>query len=225
MSQDGGSFRLQDLERFTADVVCNKNYQIILSPHRKDARASILLIVKTDVKVFVRDFFRDSREERNISLLAVSFHNQTTHKVTEVIEAKTAGLEYIVEGRGVVSLFGRMIEKTTRCQLHIGMLPAFYDSIRCELCEGNSKECGFCNSDIVLKQESSSEMESDKFLGLSAATYINDCLYWDEDSEVWTNNGCKVRISEIKYNMVSMFLSRKSLRFSHRYKHYKLNNI
>ena len=213
MSQYGGSFRLQDLERFTADVVCNKDYQIMLSAHRKDARASILLIMKTNVKVFVRDFFRDSREETNISLLAVSFHNQTTHNVTEIIEATTAGLEYIVEGRGVVSLFGRMIEKTTRCQLHIGMLPAFYDSIRCGLCEGNSKVCGFCNSDIVLKREDSSERESDKFLGLSVATYINDCLYWDEDAEVWTNDGCKVRISEIKYNMVSMFLSRKSLGF------------
>ena len=209
MIQDGGSFRLQDLERFTADVVCNKNYQIILSADSNTLPESIFLIIKTDVKVFVRDFFRDSREETNITLLTVSFRNQTTNKVVEINGANTAGLGYVVEGRGVVSLFGRMIEKTTRCQLHIGMLPTFYDSTRCKLCEKNSKVCGFCNSDMVANKtrrirEDSYETASDKLLGISIATYINDCLYWDDDAEVWTNDGCKVWISEIKYNMVSI---------------------
>ena len=199
MSQSGrGSFSLSDLKRFTVDIACNKHYQIILSPHVTNTNASILLVVKTDAKVFVRDFFRDSREERNISLLSVSFHNQTTHNVVEVNKANDVGLEYVVENLGVVSLFGRMVGKTPRFPLYIGMLPTFYDSVRCELCERKSTVCGFCNSETVVNTErrqhgGSSEAADYKILNISVTTYTNDCLYWDDDIEVWTYEGCKVR--------------------------------
>ena len=199
MRQSGrGSFSLSDLKRFTVDIACNKHYQIILSSHATNTLASILLVVKTDAKVFVRDFFRDSREERNISLLSVSFHNRTTHNVVEVNKANDAGLEYVVENMGVVSLFGRMVGKTPRFPLYIGMLPTIYDSVRCELCKRKSAVCGFCNSDTLInaamiQHGGSSETTDDKFLNISIMAYTNDCLYWDDDIEVWTNDGCKVR--------------------------------
>ena len=199
MNQHGDTFSLSDLERFTAEVDCNKNYQIILSSHTSNTYTSIFLIVKTDVKVFVRDFFRDSRKERNITLLTVNFHNQTTRTFTvEINKANNAGLEYVVEGRGIVSLFGRMSDRRPRCQLYIGMLPTFYDSTRCKLCDSESKKCGFCTWEAVVNTEYEIEVEStetrnDKFLDISATTYTNDCLYWDEDTEIWTNDGCKVK--------------------------------
>ena len=191
MTQHDDTFRLKDLERFTADVACNKNYQIVLFPHMNKKHTSIFLIVKTDVKVFVRDFFRDSRKERNITLLTVNFQNQKTHKVVEINKANNAGLEYVVEGRGVVSLFGRMSDRRPRCQLHIGMLPTFYDSVRCKLCEAEYNTCGFCNSWTVAKKTNRKLV--DAFLNISATAYTNDCLYWNENAEKWTNDGCQVR--------------------------------
>ena len=193
MNQHGDTFSLKDLERFTADVACNKNYQIILSPHTSNTYTSIFLIVKTDVKVFLRDFFRDSREERNITLLTANFQNQTIQAIVEISMANNAGLEYVVEGSDVVSLFGRMSDKRPRCQLYIGMLPTYYDSTRCKLCEAKSKTCGFCNSGKTSrKQVDSSEKTTDKFLNIATTVYTNDCLYWDENAEIWSNEGCKV---------------------------------
>ena len=194
MGKPTESFLLSDLERFTSDIKCKKTNQIILSPRSTGSYTSIFLIVKTDVKVFVRDFFRDSRKERNITLLTVNFHHQTTQKVVKINKANNAGLEYVVEGRGIVSLFGRMFDKRPRCQLYIGMLPTFYDSTRCKLCEPKSKTCGFCNSEKTSrKQTDSSKKTNDKYLKISATVYTNDCLYWDENAELWTNEGCKVR--------------------------------
>ena len=198
MSQSGGSFSLSDLKRLTFDIACNKQYQIILSSHASNTNTSILLVVKTDGKVFVRDFFRESREERNISLLSVSFQNQTTQNVVEANKATDVGLEHIVENHGVVSLFGRMVGKTLRCPLYIGMLPTMYDSIRCKLCERKSTSCGFCTSETVVNAEraqhgGSAGTTDNKFIDISVTAYTNDCLYWDDDIEVWTNDGCKVR--------------------------------
>ena len=197
MRLNGDSFSLSDLKRFTQDIACNKNYQIILSSQTNNTSTSIFLIVKSDVKVFVRDFFRDSSKERNISLLTVNFNSRTTQTFMKINKANNAGLEYVVEGRGVVSLFGRMSDRRARCQLYIGMLPKFHDSTRCKLCEAKSAACGFCNAQVVderkhISQQNSSNTDSIKFLNISALAYTNDCLYWEEDEGQWTNNGCKV---------------------------------
>jgi len=197
MTLNGDSFSLTDLERFTTDIACNKSYQIILSSHTKFTNTSIFLIVKSDGKVFVRDFFRDSRKERNITLLTVNFNSRTTQTFMKINKANNAGLEYVVEGRGVVSLFGRMSDRRARCQLYIGMLPTFHDSTRCKLCEAESAACGFCNWQIVEDGKSRSEQDISNtdditLLHISAVAYTNDCLYWDEDKEQWTNKGCKV---------------------------------
>jgi len=197
MTLNGDSFSLTDLERFTTDIACNKSYQIILSSHTKFTNTSIFLIVKSDGKVFVRDFFRDSRKERNITLLTVNFNSRTTQTFMKINKANNAGLEYVVEGRGVVSLFGRMSDRRARCQLYIGMLPTFHDSTRCKLCEAESAACGFCNWQIVEDGKSRSEQDISNtdditLLNISAVAYTNDCLYWDEDKEQWTNKGCKV---------------------------------
>ena len=202
MNQHGDSFSLNDLERFTVDVACNKGYQIILSPHTSNTYIYIFLIVKTDVKVFLGDFFRDSREERNITLLTVNIHNQTPHRFHKIKRSNNAGLEYVVEGRGVVSLFGRMSDKRPRCQLYIGMLPTFYDSSRCKLCEAKSKTCGFCNWETVVKTTSRTQIDSSKkttdtFLNIATTVYTNVCLYWDENAEIWSNEGCKVSQGDI----------------------------
>jgi len=189
---------LTDLERFTADVTCNKEYQIILSPHANDAYTNVFLIVKTDVKVFVRDFFRDSRKERNITLHTVNFDNNTKHTVVRtVVKTNKAGLEYVVEGNGVVSLFGRMSDNRPRCQLFIGMLPMFHDTTRCQLCEAESRTCGFCGTETGVhitnqQQRRSSNTSKESFLNITVTAYTNDCLYWDEDAELWAGYGCKV---------------------------------
>ena len=194
---NGDSFSLSDLKRFTQDIACNKNYQIILSSHTNNTNTSIFLIVKSDVKVFVRDFFRDSRKERNITLLTVNFNSRTTETSMKINKANNAGLEYVVEGHGVVSLFGRMSDRRARCQLYIGMLPTVHDSTRCKLCAAKSAACGFCNAQVVderntISQQDSSNTNNIKFLNISAVAYTNNCLYWDEDKGQWTTNGCQV---------------------------------
>ena len=193
----GDTYRLTDLERFTQDIDCGKDFQIILSSHTNTTNTSISLIVKSDVKVFVRDFFRDSRKEINITLLTVTFSSKTTQTFTKIKQSNIVGLTYVVEGRGVVSLFGRMYNKRGGCQLYIGMLPTFHDSTRCSLCEADSAACGFCNAQVVDKRKNRSQLESSntdniKFLKISAVAYTNDCLYWDEDKQQWTTEGCKV---------------------------------
>ena len=194
----GDSYRrLTHLERFTQDIDCNKSYQIILSSHTNNTNTSIFLIVKSDVKVFVRDFFRDSRKETNITLLTVTFSSRTTQTFIKINKANNVGLEYVVEGLGVVSLFGRMYNKRAGCQLYIGMLPTFHDSTRCRLCEADSAACGFCNEQVVDTRNNRSHLESSntdniKFLNISADGYTNDCLYWDEDKQQWSTKGCKV---------------------------------
>ena len=198
MHQHGDTFMLTDLERFTTDVTCNKEYQIILSHHANDAYTNVFLIVKTDVKVFVRDFFRDSRKERNITLHTVNFDNNTKHTVVKINKTNKAGLEYVVEGNAVVSLFGRMSDNRPRCQLFIGMLPMFHDSTRCQLCEAESGTCGFCGTETDVhitsrQQRGGSNTSKGTFLNITVTAYTNDCLYWDEDAELWTEYGCKVR--------------------------------
>ena len=198
MHQHGGTFILSDLERFTTDVTCNKEYQIILSHHANVAYTYVFLIVKTDVKVFVRDFFRDSRKESNITLHTVNFDINTKHTVVKINKTNKAGLEYVVEGNGVVSLFGRMSDIRPRCQLFIGMLPMFHDTARCKLCEAESRSCGFCGIETDARktnrqQRSNSNTSKGTFLNITATAYTNDCLYWDEDAELWAGYGCKVR--------------------------------
>jgi len=93
MNQRGDSFKLPDLERFSTYVDCNKNYQIILQSHTNDTNTSVYLIVKSDIKVFVRDFFRDSRKERNITLLIVNFQSRPTRTIIKINKTNKAGLE------------------------------------------------------------------------------------------------------------------------------------
>ena len=198
MHQHGNTFMLTDLERFTTDVTCNKEYQIILTAHANDAYTNVFLIVKTDVKVFVRDFFRDSRKERNITLHTVNFDNNMKHTVVKINKTNKAGLEYVVERNGVVSLFGRMSDNRPRCQLFIGMLPMFHDTTRCQLCEAESQSCGFCGIAIDAhitsrQQRSSSKTSMGTCLNITATAYTNDCLYWDEDAGLWAGHGCKVK--------------------------------
>ena len=198
MYQHGDTFMLRDLKRFTTDVPCNQEYQIILSPHANDAYTNVFLIVKTDLKVFVRDFFRDSRKERNITLHTVNFDNNTKHTVVKINKTNKAGLENVVEGNGVVSLFGRMTGKRPRCQLFIGMLPMVHDSTRCQLCEAEPGTCGFCGTETdvhitSMQQRSSSNTSKGTFLNITVIAYTNDCLYWEEDAELWAGYGCKVR--------------------------------
>ncbi|KAI0208686.1 Polycystic kidney disease protein 1-like 3 [Lamellibrachia satsuma] len=180
------SFKLPTLENVTsaADVMGLQVFKLSRNPYMWHSSAKQ---VNSDV-VGLSIYREDGQTVRLKNL---------TQPVVISIPRK---LVTIGEGRGVVSLFGRMSDKRPRCQLHIGLLPTFYDSSRCKLCEAKSKTCGFCNWETVVKTTSRTQIDSSKkttdtFLNIATTVYTNDCLYWDENAEIWSNEGCKVSLN------------------------------
>ena len=151
-------------------------------------RISLLLVVKTHTKVFVRDFFGDPQSEDNPAHFVVDFNRK---RLTTVNESNDPGVTHVVEANGVVRIFGLIPSAESRCRVFLGVLPKYYDYVRCtKLCKGEQEHCGFCRKNITWNN--ADERRSEKTVGIEMKTFVSECLYWHEKEERWTNEGCKV---------------------------------
>ena len=188
LTQRNGAWKPKDLGRFTTDVSCGQKYQITLGLPANFTRISLLLVVKTDTKVFVRDFFGDPQSEDNPAHFVVDFSRK---RLTTLKEPNDPGVTHVVEANGVVRIFGLIQSTTSRCRVFLGLLPTYYDSVRCkEYCKRAQSACGFCAKNITWKK--AGDAGSENTVDIEMKTFVSECLYWHEKEELWTNQGCKV---------------------------------
>ena len=186
--QHNAVFRPVDLARFGTDVSCGQTYHVTFSLLNNYTDISLLLVVKTGMKVFVRDFFGDIPSRSNSAHLVIDF---SLRRIRSVHEANDPGVTHVVEKKGVVSIFGLMASSESRCRMFFGVLPKMYDDIRCtKLCRGPKARCGFCGRDVAWYNPT--HTNSKDFVDIKVKTFVSECLYWDKQEELWTNRGCKV---------------------------------
>lgn len=192
LTQKYGKFKSRDLTRFTTDVSCGVTYLVTLTLPINYPRISLLLVVKSDRKVFVRDFFGDPQSDGNPALFVIDF---SLHRLRKINDGNDAGVTNLVEANGTVRVFGSIASEDARCRLFLGVLPKFYDLTRCEdeeLCGRDKTKCGFCGRNVNWEEDT--KTSGGGFVDIKVNTLVTECLFWDEKVEMWSNQGCKVRL-------------------------------
>ena len=197
LNQRNGKWNPEDLARFTTDVSCGQNYQISLALPSNVTRISLLLVVKTETTVFVRDFFGDPLSKGNPAQFVIDFGK---HRLITVKEPNDPGVTHIMEANGIVRIFGLISSLKSRCRVFVGLLPKYIDYVRCKAyCKEGQKHCGFCRKNITW--HTANDKQKENTANIELKTFVSECLYWNDTKERWTNEGCQVMypILTLKY--------------------------
>ena len=173
-----------DFKFVVIPIPTNKLYKIEFSA---SAQVQLVLVVKTDGKPTLWDFFGGDRISSNATLLGLDFSATRQWNMDRTYTA--SGIASIKEDSSAmtVTITGTARGENDTANLYIGLMSPLPDDHLCQRCRGRSEgPCGFCLGTTM----TSSAMEVNFTIG----RYMPDCLYWDDTTEEWSNIGCEVSV-------------------------------
>ena len=183
---DTEPLRNRDISHFTSPIEMNKVFHIRLSLPPVEPDTTLLLVVKTDTYARTTDFFGDSGT--SAVLVQLEFAGNRSTKIvftSDRFGGDTVRVAQTVNRTVVVT--GSVVDGPSTSRLYFGLLPAYYDADRCNTCNAESNNCGFC-----IEMSKLSGHFTEHVVDVRVTTVMKDCLFWDPRHEIWTNTECKV---------------------------------
>ena len=148
----------------------------------------LVLVVKRDERPTLWDFFGGDRISSSATLLDVDFSSTRQRKIDNT--DTVTGINNVMEDNETMTviLSGKLRSKNDRAKMYIGLMPPLFDDMLCARCRARSEgPCGFC----FATTKTSAAMD----VNITIGRYAADCVFWDVNTEEWSNVGCEVSIA------------------------------
>ena len=180
----------RDINHFTSRIETNKVFHITFALPPGDPQSTLLLVLKTDNYARMTDFFGENGTKA--VLVQLEFADGRSTKIVSSLSHLGHNTTITDASNRTVIVSGIVTHGPPMSRLYLGLLPAFYDYVRCKQCRSQTTQCGFCDD---MFRSTTHHYSTQCIVHVRVTTVMQDCLYWDPKREVWTNAACKACIA------------------------------